>query len=416
MNPHIKPTLAAQIRKDLEYVWDIGDKLFQTLDEESLLYSRPISLRHPFVFYALHLPAFSVRLINLAHPRLIEGHKFDEPFTRGIDPPADENAAPTEVPLPSRPEVLGYKAHCRRGVLEALRLSDIPPKLLQALRLVVEHELMHHETLRYMMAQTYLGKFYDVIDDSDPAEPVTVKVESGVIIPGVEKTMGYHARLDNEHDLRPRHVDSFLMQKYAVTNADYLQFIKAGGYSQRELWGCHWDWIQRVGIKMPASWRRINSTFQVSYVPTDQDDENNINQRPVLVSVAEAAAYAKWRGGRLPTEEEWVQAAKNARGEPQYDRGWQPVQKGSKAWSDVVGLCGNGWEITSTLFETFEGFEPSDLYPEYSADFFDGNHFVLKGASPYTDPLLHRSSFRNFFQPCYRFVFAKFRIVWDCPQ
>ena len=63
------------------------------------------------------------------------------------------------------------------------------------------------------------------------------------------------------------------------------------------------------------------------------------------------------------------------------------------------------------------GFAPSPLYPEFSADFFDGEHFVLRGASPYTHPCLRRTSFRNFFQANYPFVFAKFRLVRapSCP-
>ncbi|KAI0558768.1 Sulfatase-modifying factor enzyme [Gracilaria domingensis] len=412
----INPILAAQIRKDLQYVWDVGDNLFQSLKEAGLLLSRPISLRHPFIFYALHLSAFSVRLINLAKPGFINGHGFDELYDRGIDPPADENATPVEITFPTWQEIQEYQSHCRRGVLDVLKLQVISIHLLHALRLVVEHDLMHHETLRYMMGQTHLTKFYDLPDSSDSVDSVEsgrVRVQSGIVIPGVKKTNGYHARLDNEYDLRRRDVDSFVIGKYAVTNAEFLDFMKAGGYSQRDFWGRYWKWIQDMEISMPASWRKRESTYQVSYIPTDNDDETSISQRPVLVSVAEAEAYAKWKGGRLPTEEEWVRATVNRDEEPQYDRGWQPVQKGSIAWSGVVGLCGNGWEITSSMFQPFEGFEPSHLYPGYSADFYDGNHHVLKGASPHTDPLLFRSSFRNFFQPCYRFVLAKFRVVWN---
>ncbi|CAN8068686.1 unnamed protein product [Agarophyton chilense] len=416
MTPSVNAGFTIQTRKDLEYVWDVDDLLFQTLREEDLLYTRPIALRHPFVFYALHLPAFAVRLINLAKPGLISKHEFDELYARGIDPPADECSPHIELPYPSWKGIQEYKSRCRNGVLNTLNLEAHSPDLLHALRLVVEHDLMHHETLRYMMCQTRLAKVYELCYDSEPSKSCRVRVKQGVVIPGAEKINGYLARLDNEHDLNPRHVEPFYMEKYAVTNADYLQFIEAGGYTKAELWGVHWDWVERLEVTMPATWRRSDAGYQVSYMPTEQDDEGTISERPVLVSIAEAAAYARWKGARLPMEEEWVRAAVNKHVEPKYDRGWQPVQKCSEAWSGVVGLCGNGWEITSSMFESFEGFEPSTLYPEYSADFFDGNHHLLKGASPHTDPLLFRSSFRNFFQPCYRFVFAKFRLVWDGPE
>ena len=74
-------------------------------------------------------------------------------------------------------------------------------------------------------------------------------------------------------------------------------------------------------------------------------------------------------------------------------------------------LIGNGWEWTSTVFAPFDGFRPMASYPEYSADFFDGQHFVMKGASPATPRELLRPSFRNWFRPNYPYVYATFRCV-----
>ena len=83
---------------------------------------------------------------------------------------------------------------------------------------------------------------------------------------------------------------------------------------------------------------------------------------------------------------------------------------GASGWG-IHDLIGNGWEWTSTVFAGFPGFEPMASYPEYSADFFDGQHYVLKGASPVTPRELVRRSFRNWFRPDYPYVFAKFRTV-----
>ena len=75
----------------------------------------------------------------------------------------------------------------------------------------------------------------------------------------------------------------------------------------------------------------------------------------------------------------------------------------------VNGLLANGWEWTSTLFDGFRGFQPMPSYPQYSADFFDRKHYVMKGASPATPYGLVRRSFRNWFRPNYPYVYAKFR-------
>jgi formylglycine-generating enzyme required for sulfatase activity len=151
---------------------------------------------------------------------------------------------------------------------------------------------------------------------------------------------------------------------------------------------------------------------------------------PVYVSQAEARAFARWKGRRLPTEAEFHRAAFGTPdgserqfpwgdAAPDGSRGnfdfahWEPVPAGSRpagasAWG-VQDLVGNGWEWTSSVFEPFPGFRPMVSYPEYSADFFDGQHFVMKGASQATARDLIRRSFRNWFRPNYPYVYATFR-------
>jgi formylglycine-generating enzyme required for sulfatase activity len=151
---------------------------------------------------------------------------------------------------------------------------------------------------------------------------------------------------------------------------------------------------------------------------------------PVYVTYDEGAAYARATGKRVPTEAEYHRAAFGTpSGEerlfpwgddpPDPTRGnfgfanWDPVPIGSypagaSAWG-VHDLAGNGWEWTSTRFAGFPGFRPMASYPNYSADFFDDEHYVLKGASPATAFELIRHSFRNWFRPNYPYVYATFR-------
>jgi formylglycine-generating enzyme required for sulfatase activity len=153
---------------------------------------------------------------------------------------------------------------------------------------------------------------------------------------------------------------------------------------------------------------------------------------PVYVSQAEAEAYARWAHKALPTEEQFHRAAfgspegteslypwgSERPGPPHgnFDfQAWTPLPVGSfPAGSSAFGvldLIGNGWEWTRTAFAPFPGFEPFPFYSGYSADFFDGKHFVLKGASPQTSASLVRRSFRNWFQPHYPNIYATFRCV-----
>ena len=139
---------------------------------------------------------------------------------------------------------------------------------------------------------------------------------------------------------------------------------------------------------------------------------------------------ARWRGARLPTEAEFQRAAFGSpAGERRSSVGQTPRPRprtacsisragirepagshpaGASAWG-VEDLVGNGWEWTSTTFAPFPGFRPMASYPEYSADFFDGEHFVMKGASPATARELLRPTFRNWFRARYPYVYATFR-------
>ena len=153
---------------------------------------------------------------------------------------------------------------------------------------------------------------------------------------------------------------------------------------------------------------------------------------PVYVTQLEAEAYAKWLGKSLPTEQQFHRAAYGQTSvgnrqcpwghkAPTHENGnfdfkrWDPEPvRGTPAGDSAFGvsqLVGNGWEWTCTPFGPFPGFTPRPTYPGYSANFFDGEHYVLKGGSPRTGARLLRRSFRNWFRRDYPYVYATFRCV-----
>jgi len=219
-----------------------------------------------------------------------------------------------------------------------------------------------------------------------------IEVPAGTAILGQKREDGFG--WDNEFEEHTVDTPAFAMDKYKVTNGEYLEFVRAGA-DPPHFWVRRGDeWFQRTMfgvVPLPLTW-------------------------PVYVTQQQASAYAKWRGKSLPTE---TQCHRAAYGSPEPDgnydfRNWDPVPVTASSAKNPFGfsqLLGNGWEWTSTVFEPFPGFEPFPFYPGYSANFFDGDHYVMKGASARTAACLLRRSFRNWFRPDYPYVYAGFRCV-----
>ena len=363
-------------------------ELFELITEDAY-YDRPIGLRNPIVFYDGHLPAFAVNtLVKLTLDRPGIDEEFETLFARGIDP-EDEAAAkpPTDV-WPSRAAVQAYGAQAEKLVEQSLGNFE-------AAFTVIEHELMHQETLMYLLhALPYEKKRRVVCASGLPLGGGTrVGGRPTLHVPAGPVTLGQSEDFfgwDNEFPATAVDVPAFEIYAYNVTNAEYLEFVEnTDAETPHFLHQEHGRWFRK-------------GMFSLEPLPEDA---------PVYVTHDQATAYARWRGMRLPTEAEWHRAASGVL-EGNYDfASYDPVAVGRFAPSvfGVYDLAGNGWEWTSSTFAPFPGFKPMPSYLQYSADFFDGAHYILKGASPVTPRELVRPSFRNWFRPNYPWVFATFR-------
>ena len=419
--------------------------LFDLLADEAY-YSQPIALRHPIVFYEGHLPGFSFNtLVKKGLERPSIDPRLETLFARGIDPHEDAAGAASanRAGWPERDVVHQFADEADRQVIEALLHADVEqpghPLLdrAEAVFTILEHEAMHQETLLYMwhrlpFAQKRKPSGYEPRTGGSSPRSDWVEIPGGCATLGVGRGSIAFA-WDNESPALSVEVPAFSIERHDVTNERFLEFVEAGGYQNEDVWRpADWQWIQREHVTHPLFWERPDGDrgrwfwrgmFDLMPLPLSW---------PVYVSQAEASAYARWRGARLPTEAEFQRAAFGSPAgdgrerlhpwgddEPTAAHGvfdfasWDPEPAGShpqgaSAWG-VEDLVGNGWEWTSTTFGPFPGFQAMASYPEYSADFFDGEHVVMKGASPATASDLLRPTFRNWFRARYPYVYATFR-------
>jgi gamma-glutamyl hercynylcysteine S-oxide synthase len=403
------------------------DRLFDILAPSSF-YERPIVERHRIIFYLGHLEAFDK---NMIHGPIAS--ELDGLFARGIDPVDGQLPDDRPADWPSLETVRSYNRTARSAVDESLtRATDA-----LMFHVGIEHRLMHAETLAYMFHWLpYESKQRTKSDESLVTSDAISNRPQSVRIPAGHATLGkrfddpFTFGWDNEFESHSVSVPEFAIDVLNVTNGDFLDFARAGGYSERSFWSDEgWEWIQSSGIQHPKFWIRRGANW---FYRTMFDEIPLPVTWPVFVSHAEAQAYARWKGRELPTEAQFHRAAFGSPhgsernypwGEespgPQHGnfdfRSWMPMPVGSfpagRSAFGVFDLVGNGWEWTRTEFAPFEGFRAFPFYPGYSADFFDGKHFVMKGASQRTAAVLLRRSFRNWFQPYYPNIYATFRCV-----
>ena len=381
------------------------DELFNLL-APGALYQRPVPERHRLVFYLGHLEAFDWNLICRTALQLPSFHPtFDKLFAFGIDPGPDRLPSDQASDWPSCDEVRRYNTRVRDTLSEVLQ--DAPAQVIAT---AIEHRLMHAETLAYLLHNLPFEQKHGpapAVLETEPPKPQMIEITAGAATLGQDRAQfGW----DNEFDEHRVDVAPFAIARYKVTNGEYLGFVQEGAAAPH-------FWTVRDG----AWWYR--GMFGMIPLPLHW---------PVFVTHNEAAAYAAWAGKSLPTEAQFHRAAfgapaaaerpfawigetdQQAPGNVDFRR-WDPVAVNGTPQADtafgVAQMTGNGWEWTSTVFRPFPGFQPFSFYPGYSRDFFDGNHYVLKGASPRTAARFLRRSFRNWFRPDYPYAYATFHLV-----
>ena len=338
-----------------------------------------------------------------------------------------------DIPYLRRDDAVAYMDAVRERSLAVLDRADLSADSdrLNAngfvWEMLIRHEHQHNETMLQTLQLARPGTYVP----SPRARPTAGEHHAGTVhIPHGEFAMGAHAHdfaYDNERPRHRVHLDAYDIDREPVTNGSYAEFVADGGYHARELWTDEgWAWLVDENIDRPLYWtadgaeRRFDRVAQID------------PSLPVMhVSWYEADAFARWAGGRLPTEAEWERAAAwdPETGEPlpfpwgheppAYERAnldqtaFGPLPVGSLAGASpegVSGLIGDAWEWTASALEGYPGFQAFP-YPEYSQVFFGGPYRVLRGGSWATRPMVARNTFRNWDLPQRRQIFSGFRCV-----
>ncbi len=326
-----------------------------------------------------------------------------------------------DLPLPDLPATLEFQDRVLERVLARLEREPDNQWFLYFVQLALFHEDMHAEAFHY--TRQTLG-YADPLDRDNPGEGALdggVELPGGEFLLGAARNSGFH--FDNEKWAHRVKLEPFRIAQAPVTNAQFLEFVRDGGYRRRDLWSAEgWSWKDRA--RGPRYWVERDE----EWLERRFDEEVRLQaDLPVMhVNWHEANAYCRYAGRRLPSEAEWEMAASFSRESEKRRYPWGDaagdgvranldgsgrVAVAAFAAGDSFGGCrqmlGNVWEWTASTFGPYPDFV-RDPYAEYSEPWF-GTHKVLRGGSFATPARLISNTWRNFYTPDRGDIFAGFR-------
>lgn len=321
------------------------------------------------------------------------------------------------ISRPTVKQVFEYRKYIDRHILDLLEKSSKEAfrKWAPIIDIGLHHERQHQELLltdlKFMLAQNPLNPVYKKIPRpgiKSLPELRWTSFDEGVYEVGHDGNgFGY----DNEFPRHKTYIHDFELANRPVTNGEYMEFIKDGGYGESKWWLDEgFSTVSEEEWDAPLYWtRKDGNWYHFTLSGLEKVDPNE----PVChVSYFEADAYARWAGCRLPTEQEWEVAAGDLPADGNFvEDGYNHPIAIQTREGGLQQMYGNVWEWTSGSYAPYPGYKPlPGALGEYNGKFMC-NQYVLRGGSCATSEAHIRKTYRNFFHAHERWQFMGFRLA-----
>jgi len=386
--------------------FDCYESLFECLTNDQAYYIKPITLRHPLIFYFGHTATFFVNKLLLT--RMISeriNQRFESMFAVGVDEMSwdDLNEAHYQWPTPA--EVKAYRDKVRTLVVNLIETAPLQMPVdwnnpWWAIIMGVEHGRIHLETSSVLIRQHKLQYVKSSSNWQAAQESATaptnelISVAAGTVRLAKDKQDPYYG-WDNEYGLHESDISGFKAAKFLVSNQEFLAFVEAGGYLNLHNWEEEGKgWLAFTKAQHPTFWVKKTNGW---YLRLMTEEVPMCWDWPAEVNYHEAKAFCNWKKSetgmnvRLPTEDEWYrlydvsglhnigESAANANLHLDHFASSCPVNK--FAQGDFYDVVGNVWQWTETPIYPFEGFEVHSIYDDFTTPTFDERHNLIKGGS-----------------------------------
>ncbi len=421
--------LRASIRDYFLDTFTRYEDLFKCLASDAAYYVKPISLRHPLIFYFGHTATFFVNKLMLT--RMLDkrvDQRLESIFAVGVDEMSWDDLDEANYDWPSVDQVRAYRDKIRALVLDLIANAPLQSPInwqnpWWAIIMGIEHERIHLETSSVLIRQHALEyvrqdpQWAALPDDGRRApENQLVEVSARQISLGKSFTSPQYG-WDNEYGSHTAAVEAFKASRYLVSNQEFLAFVEAGGYRNNSNWTEEGrQWLAYSKAEHPTFWRKKTQGW---YLRLMTHEVPMPWAWPVEVNYLEAKAFCNWKAAetdqpiRLPTEDEWYSlyayvglsdpGPDKCNANLHLDYGASSCAVDVHPHGEFFDVVGNVWQWTETPTYPFDGFEVHPIYDDFTTPTFDGKHNLLKGGSWIScgNEAVHASRYafrRHFFQ------------------
>ncbi len=397
----------AEILEYFHKTYDIDERLYDTLRHDATFHLRADRLRHPLIFYFGHTATFFINKLTIA--RVIDQRinpNYESMFAVGVDEMSWDDLDERHYDWPTRQAVKEYRDKAREVVDKLIRTMPLQLPItwedpFWAIMMGIEHERIHLETSSVLIRQLPIDQvrqlpLWEICREAgEPPANQLLPVTGGRVTLGKPLDHPLYG-WDNEYGRHEAEVTGFRAGQYLVSNREFLGFVEAGCYRQRQWWTVEgWNWREFRQAGHPLFWISDGGAWKLRTMASIIDLPWNW---PVEVNYLEAKAFCNWMSAqsglpiRLPTEDEWNRLRDVCAIPDQPYWAKAPGNINLEHWcsscpvdrfknGDFYDVLGNVWQWTETPIYPFHGFQTHPWYDDFSTPTFDTKHNLIKGGS-----------------------------------
>ncbi|MFW2580348.1 5-histidylcysteine sulfoxide synthase [Aliarcobacter butzleri] len=392
----------AEIKKQFLQTYELDEKLFDLLKDKEFLYQQPNKLRHPLIFYYGHTATFFINklvLANILENRL--NKDFESIFAIGVDEMSWDDLNSSNYKWPTFEEIKEYRNKVKEIVLDLIENIEFSLPInwdcaMWIILMGIEHENIHIETSSVLLRELdikYLieDEIFEYSNEASNEYPKNelLDVKGAQVLLQKDRNNPIFYGWDNEFSNHKAFIKDFQASKYLVSNGEFLEFVKEGGYNKTEFFSTEGkNWLSYTDAKYPTFWIKKDEKYFLREINRVVPLPLNY---PVDVNFYEAEAFCKYKSEklgfevRLPSEDEYYRLydfvdAQNKEANIGLKK-FNQSRVDKYKFDDFYDVAGNVWQWSLTPIYPFDGFVTHPIYDDFTTPTFDDRHALIKGGS-----------------------------------